>query len=63
MCCHGIPLQVTGSHDRTLKIWDLQRGACIKTVFAGSSCCDVVATKRCVCVCVECCDVQPVQLV
>lgn len=33
---------VTGSHDRTLKIWDLQSRACIKTLFAGSSCNDLV---------------------
>ena len=39
-------MQVTGSQDRTLKIWDLQRGACTRTVFAGSSCSDVIATKR-----------------
>lgn len=35
---------VTGSHDRTLKIWDLRSKACIETKFAGSSCNDVVTT-------------------
>lgn len=35
---------VSGSHDRTLKIWDLNRHACIKTLFAGSSCNDVVVS-------------------
>ncbi|XP_046415575.1 autophagy-related protein 16-1 isoform X1 [Neodiprion fabricii] len=33
---------VTGSYDRTLKIWDLRSRACIETKFAGSSCNDVV---------------------
>ncbi|XP_053404630.1 autophagy-related protein 16-1-like [Mercenaria mercenaria] len=33
---------VTGSHDRTLKIWDLHTRACSKTIFAGSSCNDLV---------------------
>ncbi|XP_052123202.1 autophagy-related protein 16-1-like isoform X1 [Frankliniella occidentalis] len=33
---------VTGSHDRTLKIWDLRSRACIETKFAGSSCNDLV---------------------
>ncbi|KAJ3640917.1 hypothetical protein Zmor_027450 [Zophobas morio] len=32
---------VTGSHDRTLKIWDLRSRACIETKFAGSSCNDL----------------------
>lgn len=35
---------VTGSHDRTLKIWDLRSRACIETKFAGSSCNDLVTT-------------------
>ncbi|XP_064615207.1 autophagy-related protein 16-1-like [Liolophura sinensis] len=33
---------VSGSHDRTLKIWDLHSKACVKTIFAGSSCNDLV---------------------
>ncbi|KAK9878794.1 hypothetical protein WA026_003632 [Henosepilachna vigintioctopunctata] len=33
---------VTGSHDRTLKIWDLRSKACVETKFAGSSCNDLV---------------------
>ncbi|XP_074657693.1 autophagy-related protein 16-1-like [Tubulanus polymorphus] len=33
---------VSGSHDRTLKIWDLHSRACTKTIFAGSSCNDLV---------------------
>lgn len=35
---------VTGSHDRTLKIWDLRSRSCICTKFAGSSCNDLVTT-------------------
>ncbi|XP_062578393.1 autophagy-related protein 16-1-like [Saccostrea cucullata] len=33
---------VSGSHDRTIKIWDLQRGSCIHTMDALSSCNDLV---------------------
>ena len=32
----------TGSHDRTLKVWDLRSKACINTLFPGSSCNDLV---------------------
>jgi autophagy-related protein 16 len=32
---------VTGSHDRTIKIWDLSKGYCAKTMFCMSSCNDV----------------------
>ncbi|SAM02800.1 hypothetical protein [Absidia glauca] len=32
---------VTGSHDRTLKAWDLNKGWCVKTIFSFSSCNDV----------------------
>ncbi|XP_029054178.1 autophagy-related protein 16-1 isoform X1 [Osmia bicornis bicornis] len=35
---------VTGSYDRTLKIWDLRSKACIETKFAGSSCNDLVTS-------------------
>ncbi|CAD6992682.1 unnamed protein product [Ceratitis capitata] len=35
---------VSGSHDRTLKVWDLRSIACIETKFAGSSCNDLVTT-------------------
>ena len=38
----GVMKIVTGSYDRTLKIWDLMQKACIKTLFAGSSCNDLV---------------------
>ncbi|KAF7280861.1 hypothetical protein GWI33_005411, partial [Rhynchophorus ferrugineus] len=37
---------VTGSHDRTLKIWDLISRACIVTKFAGSSCNDLVTVDN-----------------
>lgn len=33
---------VTGSHDRTLKIWNLKRKACIKTFVTASACNDMV---------------------
>ncbi|XP_066565817.1 autophagy-related protein 16-1 isoform X2 [Amia ocellicauda] len=39
---------VSGSYDRTLKLWDLRSKVCIKTVFAGSSCNDIVCTEQCV---------------
>jgi autophagy-related protein 16 len=32
---------VSGSHDRTIKIWDLTRGLCNKTIFTLSSCNDL----------------------
>uniref|UniRef100_A0A671TL05 ATG16 autophagy related 16-like 1 (S. cerevisiae) n=1 Tax=Sparus aurata TaxID=8175 RepID=A0A671TL05_SPAAU len=37
---------VSGSYDRTLKLWDLR--ICCSTVFAGSSCNDIVCTEQCV---------------
>uniref|UniRef100_A0AAR5Q1K4 WD repeat-containing protein 55 homolog n=1 Tax=Dendroctonus ponderosae TaxID=77166 RepID=A0AAR5Q1K4_DENPD len=37
---------VTGSHDRTLKVWDLRSRACIETKFAGSSCNDLVTVDN-----------------
>ncbi|XP_050427904.1 autophagy-related protein 16-1 [Adelges cooleyi] len=36
---------VTGSHDRTLKIYDLRIRACVETKFAGSSCNDLVTSE------------------
>ncbi|XP_038608115.1 autophagy-related protein 16-1 isoform X3 [Tachyglossus aculeatus] len=44
----GKSLIVSGSHDRTLKLWNLQSRICTKTVFAGSSCNDIVCTEQCV---------------
>ncbi|KAG8337852.1 autophagy protein 16, interacts with Atg12p-Atg5p [Homalodisca vitripennis] len=35
---------VTGSHDRTLKIWDLRSKQCTQTNFVGSSCNDLVTS-------------------
>eukprot|EP01137_Pigoraptor_chileana_P015926 Opistho-2@72334 len=32
---------VSGSHDRTIKIWDLSRGYCTRTFFTFSSCNDI----------------------
>ncbi|XP_058055770.1 autophagy-related protein 16-1-like [Anopheles bellator] len=40
----GSTFLVTGSHDRTLKIWDLKNRSCTETKFAGSSCNDLVTT-------------------
>ncbi|XP_065082544.1 autophagy-related protein 16-1 isoform X2 [Ochlerotatus camptorhynchus] len=40
----GTTFLVTGSHDRTLKIWDLKNRSCTETKFAGSSCNDLVTT-------------------
>ena len=37
---------VSGSHDRTLKVWDLRSKACIGTKFAGSSCNDIVTADQ-----------------
>jgi autophagy-related protein 16 len=34
---------VSGSHDRMIKIWDLQKGYCTKTLFTLSSCNDLVS--------------------
>lgn len=39
----GVPNKVaTGSHDRTIKIWDVNPGCCLRTYFAGRSCNDIV---------------------
>lgn len=39
----GVANQIaSGSHDRCLKIWDINKNACIRTYFAGSSCHDLV---------------------
>ncbi|XP_058460150.1 autophagy-related protein 16-1 [Malaya genurostris] len=40
----GTSCLVTGSHDRTLKVWDLKNRSCTETKFAGSSCNDLVTT-------------------
>ncbi|KAH9251693.1 hypothetical protein BASA81_010363, partial [Batrachochytrium salamandrivorans] len=32
---------ISGSHDRTIKIWDLVKGYCVKTIFTLSSCNDL----------------------
>lgn len=32
----------SGSQDRTIKLWDVPRGACSRTYFAGSNCYDLV---------------------
>ncbi|KAI9335302.1 WD40-repeat-containing domain protein [Obelidium mucronatum] len=32
---------ISGSHDRTLKVWDLNKGYCLRTIFTLSSCNDL----------------------
>ena len=34
---------ISGSHDRTIKIWNLAKGYCVKTIFTLSSCNDLVS--------------------
>jgi len=46
--CSDASRVVSGSHDRTLKLWDLRSKACISTKFAGSSCNDVATTDSAV---------------
>uniref|UniRef100_H0XVF7 Autophagy-related protein 16-1 n=1 Tax=Otolemur garnettii TaxID=30611 RepID=H0XVF7_OTOGA len=40
--------QIVSESDQTLKLGDLRGKVCIKTVFAGSSCNDIVCTEQCV---------------
>ena len=37
---------VSGSHDRTLKVWDLKSKSCVVTKFAMSSCNDLVTASQ-----------------
>lgn len=39
------PIPVSGSHDRTIKIWDINKHVCVRTLFAGSSCNDLVTRQ------------------
>jgi len=36
---------VTGSHDRTLRVWDLQKRFCLRTIFCFSSCNDLCLSR------------------
>lgn len=36
--CNSKPLAATGSGDRTVRVWDLHRGICKKTLLGLSSC-------------------------
>lgn len=39
----GVPTKIaSGSADRTIKLWDVNRGACVKTFWAGSNILDLV---------------------
>ena len=43
----GVPNKVvSGSLDRTLRIWDFSRYACTKTLYPGSTCYDLVSWKN-----------------
>lgn len=41
---HTATKLVTGSADRLIKTWDLHRRECVRTIFAGSKCHDLVVT-------------------
>lgn len=41
---NGAQNVVTGSRDRTLKLWDLKKDCCLRTLFAGSSATDVIVS-------------------
>jgi len=36
---------ISGSHDRTLKLWDLTKGYCVRTIFCYSSCNSTAVAK------------------
>jgi autophagy-related protein 16 len=37
---------VTGSHDRTIKVWDLQKRFCLRTIYCFSSCNDLCLSRE-----------------
>lgn len=39
---------VTGSADRTIRLWDLQRAACVQVVEVASYCSDLVCSENCI---------------
>ncbi|XP_040901578.1 protein Atg16l2 isoform X2 [Toxotes jaculatrix] len=39
---------VTGSADRTIRLWDLQRAACVQEVEVASFCSDLVCSENCI---------------
>ncbi|XP_076002156.1 ATG16 autophagy related 16-like 2 [Genypterus blacodes] len=39
---------VTGSLDRTVRLWDLQRAACVQVVDVSSCCSDLVCSESCI---------------
>ncbi|XP_018518397.1 protein Atg16l2 isoform X1 [Lates calcarifer] len=45
----SLPHQVvTGSADRTIRLWDLQRAACVQVVEVASYCSDLVCSENCI---------------
>ncbi|XP_075932560.1 ATG16 autophagy related 16-like 2 isoform X3 [Anarhichas minor] len=42
----SVPKVVTGSADRTIRLWDLQRAACVKVVEVSSYCSDLVCCEN-----------------
>ncbi|XP_067451812.1 beta-arrestin-1 isoform X2 [Thunnus thynnus] len=44
----GLHQVVTGSADRTIRLWDLQRAACVQEVEVASYCSDLVCSENCI---------------
>lgn len=44
--CSATPLVVTGSADGSIRLWDVQREACVQVVEVGSHCSDVVCSEN-----------------
>ncbi|XP_029301505.1 ATG16 autophagy related 16-like 2 isoform X2 [Cottoperca gobio] len=44
-CLHQV---VTGSADRTIRLWDLHRAACVRVVEVASYCSDLICSENCI---------------